>query len=318
MQPVQDLSIDTTVSATAISVHARQPGSARRCRPGRRQCWRGWPRSPEIVDVASDLQQNGRSADLDIDRPTAARFGITPATVDNALYDAFGQRIISTIFTQSNQYRVILDVDPAMQRSVSSLEFDLSALVGLDHRPGAASARSATLQIQPSPLQISHLKQFPVTTISFNLAPGASLGAAVDAINAALERTSNLPASFARRLSRAPRRRSNPRCRTKCSCCWPPSLTMYIVLGVLYESFIHPVTILSTLPSAGIGALLALMMAGRRPRRHRHHRHRAADRHRQEERDHDDRLRARRAAQRGQERRARRSTRPACCACARS
>jgi multidrug efflux pump len=214
---------------------------------------------PEIVDVASDLQQSGLSAYLTIDRPTAARFGITPATVDSALYDAFGQRIISTIFTQSNQYRVILDADPSMQRSVTSL--------GSIYLPSSASTSGqvplsaiSEIKIQQSPLQISHLSQSPATTISFNLAPGASLGAAVDAIQA-VEAEIKLPASFATSFQGAASAFQSS-LSNELFLLLAAVATMYIVLGVLYESFIHPVTILSTLPSAGIGALLALMIAG--------------------------------------------------------
>jgi multidrug efflux pump len=258
MQPVQDLSIDTTVSATQYQFTLANQDLATL------QTWA--PRllarlqkAPELADVASDMQQSGLSAFLTIDRPTAARFGITPATVDSALYDAFGQRIISTIFTQSNQYRVILDADPSLQRSVDSLNSI--------YLPSSASTTGQVqlsaishINIQPSPLQISHLSQSPVTTISFNLAPGASLGAAVDAIQAA-EREMNLPASFATAFQGAASAFQSS-LSNELLLLLAAVATMYIVLGVLYESFIHPVTILSTLPSAGIGALLALMIAG--------------------------------------------------------
>ena len=137
MQPVQDLSIDTAVSATQYQFTFENQDLATL------QAWtpkvlERLGKIPDIVDVASDLQPNGRSVTVDIDRSSAARFGITPASIDNALYDAYGQRIISTIFTQSNQYRVIIDIDPAMKRSIELAEFDVSALVGLDDRPGAA------------------------------------------------------------------------------------------------------------------------------------------------------------------------------------
>ena len=167
--------------------------------------------------MASDLQPDGRSVTVDLDRANAARFGITPAIVDNALYDAYGQRIISTIFTQSNQYRVILDVDPSMARSVKSLD--------LIYLPSAASTTGQTplgsvanFTVKTSPLQISHLKQFPVTTISFNLAPGASLGEGVDAIGKALQEITCRRASPS--ASRARRRRFSRRCRTRSSCSW--------------------------------------------------------------------------------------------------
>ncbi len=258
MQPVQDLSIDTAVSATQYQFTLENQDLATL------QAWTPTVLSrlakiPGVVDLASDMQPNGRSVTVNIDRATAARFGVTPATIDNALYDAYGQRIISTVFTQSNQYRVILDIDPAMTRSLKSLNSI--------YLPSAASTSGqvqlpaiSTLEVKRSPLQISHLKQFPVTTISFNLAPGASLGGAVDAINAALG-DMKLPASFAVSFQGAAQAFQSS-LSNEVFLLLAAVATMYIVLGVLYESFIHPVTILSTLPSAGIGALLALEIAG--------------------------------------------------------
>jgi len=258
MQPVQDLSIETTVSATQYQFTLENQDL------GQLQTWtptllERLQKAPELADVASDLQQNGRAAVLTIDRANAARFGITPATVDNALYDAFGQRIISTIFTQANQFRVILDADPTMQKSVASL--------GSIYLPSSAStlgqvplSEISTVSIQQSPLQISHIGQSPATTISFNLAPGVSLGAAVDAIHSAISDV-NLPASFAVNFQGAALAFESS-LSNEVLLLLAAVATMYIVLGVLYESFVHPVTILSTLPSAGIGALLALMIAG--------------------------------------------------------
>jgi multidrug efflux pump len=258
MQPVQDLSIDTAVSATQYQFTLENQDLATL------QTWTPTvlarlAKVSEIVDVASDLQPNGRSVIATIDRASASRFGITPATIDNALYDAYGQRIISTVFTQSNQYRVILDIDPAMTHSLASLNsiyLPSSASTGGQAPLSAISA----LEVKQAPLQISHLKQFPVTTISFNLAPGASLGAAVDSINAALADI-NLPASFAVSFQGAAQAFQSS-LSNEVFLLLAAVATMYIVLGVLYESFIHPVTILSTLPSAGIGALLALDIAG--------------------------------------------------------
>jgi multidrug efflux pump len=258
MQPVQDLSIDTTVSATEYQFTLDNQDI------GLLQTWTPTvlarlAKLPEIVDVASDLQPNGRSAVVTIDRASAARFGVTAATVDNALYDAFGQRIISTVFTQSNQYRVILDIDPGMAASLDAL----NAI----YLPSAASTAGqvqlptiAAVEVKQAPLQISHLKQFPVTTISFNLAPGASLGGAVDAINAALGDI-HLPGSFAVNFQGAAEAFQSS-LSNELLLLLAAIATVYIVLGVLYESFVHPVTILSTLPSAGIGALLALEFAG--------------------------------------------------------
>ena len=258
MQPVQDLTIDTTVSPTQYQFVLENPNLDE---------FQSWVpkfmdrlrQIPDIVDVASDLQQNGLAAFITIDRATAARFGITPATVDSALYDAFGQRIVSTIFTQSNQFRVILEVDPKMQSSVASL--------GSIYLPSAATTTGQTplsaishTTIQQSPLLISHLGQFPATTISFNLAPGASLGAAVDAIRQA-EKDINLPASFLTSFQGAALAFQSS-LGNELYLLLAAVATMYIVLGVLYESFIHPITILSTLPSAGIGALVALLISG--------------------------------------------------------
>jgi multidrug efflux pump len=213
---------------------------------------------PELADVASDLQQKGLAVDLLIDRSTAARFGITPATVDNALYDAFGQRIVSTIYTQSNQYRVIMEVDDQVR----------SSLKGLDqiYLPSSASSTGqvplsaiVTIQQRSGPLQISHLGQFPATTISFNLAQGSSLGAAVDAIKQT-EADLGLPDSFITAFQGAAAAFQSS-LSNEALLLLAAVAAMYIVLGVLYESFIHPITILSTLPSAGVGALLALMIA---------------------------------------------------------
>ena len=240
MQPVQDLSIETTVSATQYQFTLENQDL------GQLQTWtptllERLQKAPELADVASDLQQNGRAAVLTIDRANAARFGITPATVDNALYDAFGQRIISTIFTQANQFRVILDADPTMQKSVASL--------GSIYLPSSAStlgqvplSEISTVSIQQSPLQISHIGQSPATTISFNLAPGVSLGAAVDAIHSAISDV-NLPASFAVNFQGAALAFESS-LSNEVLLLLAAVATMYIVLGVLYESFVHPVTIL--------------------------------------------------------------------------
>jgi len=178
-------------------------------------------------------------------------------TVDNALYDAFGQRIVSTIFTQSNQYRVILEADPESYQSVDTLSSIYVPSSGGGQVPLSAIAK---VTVEARPLLINHLAQFPATTVSFNLAPGASLGAAVNAIEAA-EKSAGQPASIHTTFQGAALAfRSN--LSNELLLLLAAVLVMYIVLGVLYESFIHPVTILSTLPSAGIGALLALILAG--------------------------------------------------------
>ncbi|BFG73869.1 hypothetical protein PTKU46_19020 [Paraburkholderia terrae] len=258
MQPVQDLTIDSTVSPTQYQFMLTDPNIDE---------FATWvpklmerlAQSPEIVDVATDLQNNGQSVYVEIDRASAARYGITPATVDNALYDAFGQRIISTIFTQSNQYRVILEAQPTMQHyteSLNSIYLPSSTSSG-----GQVPLNSiASFHERPAPLLVTHLSQFPATTVSFNLAPGASLGAAVKAIQQA-EKDVGLPASFQTRFQGAALA-FQASLSNELFLILAAIVTMYIVLGVLYESFVHPITILSTLPSAGVGALLALLVTG--------------------------------------------------------
>ncbi len=257
LQPVQDLTIDTSVSRTQYQFVLEDAN------PDELAAWtpklvEALSEQPELKDVASDLQDKGLSAYITVDRDTAGRFGITPATVDNALYDAFGQRIISTIFTQSNQYRIILEVDPSLQHSLDSL----NAL----YLPAAGSATGqvplaaiAKVSEQTAPLQISHLGQFPATTVSFNLAPGTSLGAAVDAVTK-VEHDIGLPGSILTSFQGAALS-FQASLKNELWLILAAVITVYIVLGVLYESFVHPVTILSTLPSAGIGALLALIVS---------------------------------------------------------
>ncbi|HUL18151.1 MAG TPA: MdtB/MuxB family multidrug efflux RND transporter permease subunit [Steroidobacteraceae bacterium] len=258
MQPIQDLSIADTVSRTQYQFVLEDAN------PEEFNTW--VPRLvaklqtlPQLEDVASDQENQGLSAYLTIDRDTAGRFGITPATVDNALYDAFGQRIVSTIFTQSNQYRVILQADDSLMASLDALgtiylpsstaiggEVPLSALVKVSERT--------------APLSIGHLGQFPATTVSFNLAPGAALGSAVDAITQA-EKDIQLPPSLMTSFQGAALA-FQATLGNELFLILAALVTVYIVLGILYESFIHPITILSTLPSAGVGALLALLIAG--------------------------------------------------------
>ena len=258
LQPVQDLTIDASISRTQYQFVLENPNLS---------AFTEWVpkllaklnQSPDLENVASDLQQQGLEVNLVIDRATAARFGITPATVDNALYDMFGQRIISTIYTQSNQYRVIMEADPSLQTSLDALnairlpsaasvggQVPLSSIVRIEEKPG--------------PLQISHLAQFPATTISFDTTPGSSLGAAVAAIRQA-ETDIGLPESFVTAFQGAASA-LEASLSNELLLVLAAIVTMYIVLGVLYESFIHPVTILSTLPSAGAGALVALLIAG--------------------------------------------------------
>jgi multidrug efflux pump len=259
MQPLQDITIDSAVSRTQYQfvVESTDNNDFAAWIP---KLMQKLDTLPQLADVASDMQQQGTATDLIIDRASAARFGITPATVDNVLYDSFGQRIVSTIYSQSNQYRVILEADPSIQRSLAGL----SEL----YLPSSASSTngqvplSAIVQVKQraGPLQITHLGQFPATTISFNLAAGGSLGAAVDAIKQA-EKDIGLPAKFVTAFQGTAAAFQNV-LTNQALLLLASVITMYIVLGVLYESFIHPVTILSTLPSAGIGAMLALIIVG--------------------------------------------------------
>ena len=258
MQPIQDLTIDATVSRSQYQfvLEDANPSEFAKLVP---KLLERLQQIPAIEDVASNYAESGLSAYILIDRPTAGRFGITPATVDNALYDSFGQRIVSTIFTQTNQYRVILEADPALQKSLSSL--------GSLYLPSSTATNGqvplsaiAQVQEQTAPLEINHLGQFPSTNVSFNLAPGASLGQAVEAIKQA-EQEIGMPASMITVFQGAALA-FQAALGNELILIIAAIITMYIVLGVLYESFIHPITILSTLPSAGVGALLALMIDG--------------------------------------------------------
>jgi multidrug efflux pump len=259
--PVQDLTIDSAVSRTQYQF------SLEDANPQELAAWA--PRlvdklnsMPQFSQVSSDISASGLTAYIDIDRDTAARFGITPATIDNALYDSFGQRIVSTIFTNSNQYRVILEADPKLQGSLDSLSSiyvptstSNSSVPGQVPLSVVAKVRETT-----APLRIDHLGQFPATAISFNLGQGYSLGDAVDAIKQARQEI-GLPVSANIRLQGAAQAFQKS-LSNELLLILAAIVTVYIVLGVLYESFVHPITILSTLPSAGIGALLALMVAG--------------------------------------------------------
>ena len=257
MQPVQDLTIEGTVSKTQYQfiLQDADPVQLAEWTPKLVDKLRTLP---ELGDVASDISAQGLSVFVEIDRDQAARFGITPATIDNALYDSYGQRIVSTIFTNSNQYRVILEADPALQNSLEALSnIYLPSSVGSTPVPLAVVAK---MREETAPLQISHLGQFPSATVSFNLAPGAALGDAVSAIKQAqldIGTPLGLITSFQGAALAFQSSLSN-----QLFLILAAIVTVYIVLGVLYESFIHPITILSTLPSAGIGALLALIIAG--------------------------------------------------------
>ena len=256
LQPVQDLTIDATAGRTQYQFSLEGPDQSTI------SAWAAkvvgqLAKDAKLRNVAADVQDQGLSAFVTIDRDTAARLAITPSTVDDALYDAFGQRIISTIFTQSNQYRVILEADPKLLASPEGL-----STLYLRSGAGAPTPLAAISSVtqQTSPLQINHVAQFPAANVSFDTAPGVSLGAAVSAIKAD-ERAVGVPAVVTTTFLGA----ANAFQASLGNELWliaAAIVTVYIVLGVLYESYIHPVTILSTLPSAGVGALLALMIAG--------------------------------------------------------
>ncbi len=257
LQPVQDLTIDGTVSRTQYQF-VLQDASADELAEWTPKLVERLQQLPQLSDVASDLSNNGLAVYIDIDRDQAARFGVTPATVDNALYDAFGQRIVSTIFTTSSQYRVVLEASPALQGSLKAL-----SSIYLPNSTGGAPVPLSVVakpRIETMPLQITHMGQFPATTVSFNLAEGAALGSAVEAIEQA-EAELGMPPSIVTTFQGAARAFQTS-LGNQLYLVLAALITVYIVLGVLYESFVHPVTILSTLPSAGIGALLALMADG--------------------------------------------------------
>ena len=258
LQPEQDLTLDTTVSPNQYQFVLRGPSQ---------QAFQQYVPAliarmksiSSITDVTSDLNNDGLSVNVELNRQLAARYGITAATVDNALYDTLGQRIVSTIFDQSSQYRVILVAKPEALPTIESL--------GNLYLPSQTSSTGqvplkaiATIKITKSPLVISHLAQFPAVTISFNLATDASLSKAVDEINQA-EKAVHLPPSITSSFQGAAQAFQDS-LSSEVFLLIAALVAVYIVLGVLYESFIHPVTILSTLPSAGIGALLALMIDG--------------------------------------------------------
>jgi multidrug efflux pump len=303
LQPVQDLTVEDRVSRTEFQ-YSVEDVDAKELALWTPKLLSKLQSLPQLRDVASDRQDLGLQANLIIDRDTASRLGILPATIDNVLYDAFGQRQVSTMFTQLNQYHVILEVDPRFQQNPDSLK-DIyvpssigapttaplpqssatsTAAIPSSNQQTNSTANSATnLAGGPNPnvmanstggqvplsafthfepgtstLVINHQGQFPVVTLSFNLAPGVSLGDAVNAINAARDQL-GMPASiqtsfqgtaqaFLNSLSNEP------------ILILAALITVYIVLGVLYESYIHPITILSTLPSAGVGAILALLL----------------------------------------------------------
>jgi multidrug efflux pump len=253
---VQDLSIEDRISKTQYQYLLSSP-SGDDLNFGASRLLERLRALPVLQDVASDLQNQGLQAYVEIDRAAAGRLGVSVAAIDNALYNAFGQRLISTIFTQSNQYRVVLEVAGAAGRGLAPL----SGLY-LPTPSGAQIALTSVARVveRPMALSINHVGQMPAVTISFNTAPGVSLGEAVNAIQKAQQEL-QLPASLDGSFQGAALA-FQASLRNTLLLILAAVVTMYIVLGVLYESYIHPITILSTLPSAGLGALLALKVAG--------------------------------------------------------
>jgi len=254
MQPVQDLTVEDRISRTQFQ-YTMEDADGKELSEWAPKLLAKLQALPQLRDVASDQQDRGLQATIAIDRDTASRLGILPQTIDDTLYDAFGQRQVSTIFTQLNQYHVILEVDPAFQQNPDALKEIYVHSSNGTQVPLSAFSHFST---ESAPIAVNHQGQFPVVTLSFNLAEGVSLGQAVNTIKTAQQEI-GLPASihagfqgtaqaFQASLANEP------------VLVLAALLTVYIVLGVLYESYIHPITILSTLPSAGVGALLALLI----------------------------------------------------------
>ena len=254
MQPVQDLTVEDRVSRTQFQ-YSLEDVDAKELSYWVPRFLDRLKKLPELSDVASDQLNGGLLVNLTIDRDSASRLGILPADIDNTLYDAFGQRQVSTIYTQLNQYRVVLEADPQFQQSPDSLK---NIYVRSSNGTQVPLSAFTSVSTAPTALALNHQGQFPVVTLSFNLAPNASLGDAVNAINRTKADLAMPPsiqgtfqgtaAAFLRSLGNEP------------ILILAALVTVYIVLGILYESFIHPITILSTLPSAGVGAILALLL----------------------------------------------------------
>ncbi|HTS25987.1 MAG TPA: efflux RND transporter permease subunit, partial [Bryobacteraceae bacterium] len=318
MQPVQDLTVEDRVSRTQFQYTLEDP-SADELNTYAPQMLARLKELPDLADVATDQQVQGLRARLVFDRDTAARLGITPATIDQTLYDAYGQREVSTIFTQLNQYHVVLEVQPAFQQNPYDLRnlfirtaagsggsatsglvaggsasttntissapaFSTSTAVSNTNTASAAASNSnlgggaiasssvfptggqvplgafTHVQTQAVPITVNHQGQFPVITLSFNLAPNASLGDAVAAVNRVKDEL-NMPQSI-QAAFQGTAQAFQASLANEWVLILAALVTVYIVLGVLYESYIHPITILSTLPSAGVGALLALNVTG--------------------------------------------------------
>jgi multidrug efflux pump len=254
MQPVQDLTVEDRVSRTQYQ-YSLEDADAVELSDWATRIVDKLRQQPVLRDVASDQQVGGLKADLVIDRDTAARFGILPQAIDDTLYDAFGQRQVSTIFTQLNQYHVVLEVDPQFRQDPGALkDIYIKSSTGTQ----VPLATFSHFESSRTSLTINHQGQFPVVTVSFNLAPGESLGAATKAI-AQTEQDLGMPASIHASFQGTAAAFQNS-LASEPLLILAALITVYIVLGVLYESYIHPLTILSTLPSAGVGAILALIL----------------------------------------------------------
>lgn len=257
MQPVQDISIDSRTSYAQYQF-TLQTTSQQQLSEWTAKLVDRLKTAPELTDVTSDLLEAGLKAYVNINRDTASRLGVSVQDIDDALYDAFGQRLVSTIYTQTNQYRVVLQVAPEERQNPLSIKGIYVASANGGMIPLDAIA---TVEEKPSTLVINHMGQFPTATISFNLADGVSLSQAVDIIHD-IQEEMDMPQSIQTEFQGAAMAFKS----SLSSTLWlilAALVTMYIVLGILYESYIHPITILSTLPSAGIGALLALMVTGK-------------------------------------------------------
>ncbi len=257
LQPVQDLTVDARIARTQYQYTIEDPD------PGELSAWAprmldAMRRLPELRDVASDQQTAGLELHLAVDRDSASRLGITAQALDDTLYDAFGQRIVSTTFTQLNQYRIILELRPEDRQNIDSLD-----RIYVRSGTGAAIPLSAfaRLETRSTALAIDHQGQFPSVTLSFNTAAGVSLGEAIAAIDAGSAQLDPPPAMRGEFQGAAAVFRES--LASEPLLILAALITVYIVLGVLYESYIHPITILSTLPSAGVGAILALELTGK-------------------------------------------------------
>jgi len=272
MQPVQDLTVEDRVSRTQFQ-YSIEDADAQELAQWTPKLVDRLRTLPELRDVATDQLNNGLRASVTIDRDTASRLGILPQAIDNTLYDAFGQRQVSTIFTQLNQYHVVLEVAPSFRQNPDALKDIYIRPSGAAPAAGAPTGNGATTTTSGEPIPLStfthvqstnaalavnHQGQFPVVTLSFNLAPGSSLGEATRSIQNA-EKEIQLPASIHAAFQGTAAAFQNS-LSSEPFLILAAVITVYIVLGVLYESYIHPITILSTLPSAGVGAILALQI----------------------------------------------------------